>query len=66
MHSLTMIEPSRANNKKPNHSFITHGEHDDLNKEIQDKQSSIEVIDSALNEETNFSSIRVKNPYRTP
>ena len=60
MHSLTMIEPSCANNKKANHLFITHGEHDDLNEEIQNKQSSIEIIDSALNEVTNFSSIRIK------
>ena len=60
MHSLTMTEHSCANNQKGNHSLITHGEDDDLNEEIQNKQSSIEVIDSALNEVTNISSIRVK------
>ena len=49
---------------KINHSFVTHGEHDDLNEEIQYKQSSIEVVDRALNEVTNFSSIRVKNPKK--
>ena len=54
MHSLTMIEPSCPYSQKANHSFITHGEHDDLNEKNKKKQSSIEIIDNVLNEKTNF------------